>query len=89
MADVFVRAYNWPKNFRFPVKIVFIKIYFFSSLNTCSIILKILNEEWMNEERATENALRYASGYASRKEEHFWKCFEERAFRVLRPFPIW
>ena len=89
MADVFVRAYNWPKNVRFPVKIVFIKIFFFSSLNTCSIILKILNEEWMNEERATENALRYASGYASRKEEHFWKCFEERAFRVLRPFPIW
>ena len=89
MADVFVRAYNWPKNVRFPVKIVFIKIYFFSSLNTCSIILKILNEEWMNEERATENALRYASGYASRKEEHFWKCFEERAFSVLRPFPIW
>ena len=89
MADVFVRAYNWPKNVHFPVKIVFIKIYFFSSLNTCSIILKILNEEWMNEERATENALRYASGYASRKEEHFWKCFEERAFRVLRPFPIW
>ena len=89
MADVFVRAYNWPKNVRFPVKIVFIKIFFFSSLNTCSIILKILNEEWMNEERAAENALRYASGYASRKEEHFWKCFEERAFRILRPFPIW
>ena len=89
MADVFVRAYNRPKYVRFPVKIVFIKIYFFSSLNTCSIILKILNEEWMNEERATENALIYASGYASRKEEHFWKCFEERAFRVLRPFPIW
>ena len=89
MAEVFVRAYNWPKNVRFRVKIVFVKIYFFSSLNTLSAILKILNKEWMNEERATENALRYASGYASRKEEHFWKCFEERASRVLRPFPIW
>ena len=89
MAEDFVRAYNWPKNVRFHVKIVFIKIFFFSSLNTCLAILKILNGEWMNEERATGNALRYASGYTSRKEEHFWKCFEEGAFRVLRPFPIW